>query len=227
MPRPARGGRAIHPQLEMPHRPSRHSRGTTIEDALPAIFLVRHGETAWTVSGRHTGLTDIPLTERGEDDARRLGEHLRGWPVTRIFTSPLQRARRTCELAGFGDTAEVDPDLVEWDYGDYEGLTSAQIRAGRPGWQIFRDGCPGGESLEVIGARADRVIARLWALDCNIGLFSSGHIMRVLGARWLGLDVFGGRLLQLGTATLSILGYEHSRSEPVIRLWNDARPGTE
>jgi len=196
-------------------------------ETLPAVYLVRHGETEWTVSGRHTGLTDIPLTRHGEQDARRLGERLRGWPVAHIFTSPLQRARRTCELAGFGAVAEVDPDLVEWDYGEYEGLTTAEIRTKRPDWQLFRDGCPGGESLTEIGARADRVIARVRSLDANVALFSSGHIMRVLGARWLGLDPSGGRLLVLGTATLSLLGYEHNRNEPVIRLWNDARPGSD
>src|SRR5262245_47305551 len=133
---------------------------SSMKESLPAIYLVRHGETAWSLSGQHTGLTDIPLTGRGESAARKLGEHLHGLPVTRIFTSPLQRARRTCELAGFGAAAEVDPDLVEWDYGDYEGLTTAEIHSRRPDWQLFRDGCPGGESLEAIGARADRVIAR-------------------------------------------------------------------
>ena len=194
---------------------------------LPQIHLVRHGETAWTVSRRHTGLTDIPLTERGERDARRLGEHLRDKPMSRVFTSPLQRARRTCELAGFGAAGEVDSELVEWDYGDFEGLTTAQIRQREPGWQLFRDGCPGGESVAAIGARADRVIARLRALDCDVVLFSSGHFMRVLGARWLGLDAGCGRLLLLNTTTLSILGYEHDRTEPAIRLWNDARPGSD
>jgi probable phosphoglycerate mutase len=147
--------------------------------------------------------------------------------MTRVFTSPLQRAKRTCELAGFGAAAEVDPDLVEWDYGDYEGLTGAEIRQRNPDWQLFRDGCPGGESVAAVGARADRIIARLRALDCDIGLFSSGHFMRVLGARWLGLDAAYGRLLLLSTTTLSVLGYEHNKSEPVIRLWNDARPGLE
>jgi probable phosphoglycerate mutase len=196
-------------------------------EQLPSIYLVRHGATAWTESRQHTGLTDIPLTERGERDARRLGEHLGGKTVPRIFTSPLQRARRTCELAGFGAAAEVDPDLVEWDYGDYEGLTTAEIRKQRPDWDLFRDGCPGGEAVAAVGARADRVIARLRTLDCDVGLFSSGHFMRVLGARWLGLDASGGRFLLLSTTTLSILGYEHNKSEPVIRLWNDARPGTD
>ena len=198
-----------------------------MSQALPAVYLVRHGETEWAVSGRHTGLTDIPLTERGETVARRLGEHLRGWSVARIFTSPLSRARVTCELAGFGAMAEVDSDLVEWDYGEYEGLTTPEIRLKRPDWQLFRDGCPGGESLAQIGARADRVIARVRSLGCNVGLFSSGHIMRVLAARWLGLDASYGRSLLLSTATLSILGYEHNLGEPVIRLWNDPRPGSD
>src|SRR5262245_10402277 len=138
-----------------------------MSQSLPAVYLVRHGETEWAVSGRHTGLTDIPLTERGESVARRLGEHLRGWPVTRIFTSPLSRARRTCGLAGFGAMAEVDSDLVEWDYGEYEGLTTPEIRQKRPDWQLFRDGCPGGESVSQIGARADRVIARVRSLGCS------------------------------------------------------------
>ena len=194
-------------------------------ESLPAVYLVRHGETAWTKSRQHTGLTDIPLTQRGERDARKLGEHLRGSSVARVFTSPLQRAKRTCELAGFGAAADVDPDFVEWDYGEYEGLTTAQIRQKRPGWQLFRDGCPGGESVADVGARADRVIARLRALDRDALVFSSGHFMRVLAARWLGLDAGCGRLLVLSTATLSILGYEHDRTEPAIRLWNDARPG--
>jgi len=194
---------------------------------LPEIFLVRHGETEWTVARRHTGLTDIPLTERGERDARQLGEHLRGKTVKSVFTSPLQRARRTCELAGFAAAAQVDPDLVEWDYGDYEGLTTPEIRKERADWQIFRDGCPGGESVAAVGGRADRVIARLRALDCDVLIFSSGHFMRVLGARWLGLDAGCARLLLLNTTTLSILGYEHDRTDPVIRLWNDARPGSD
>ncbi len=194
---------------------------------LPMIYLARHGETEWAATGRHTGLTDIPLTERGERDARRLGEHLHGWPLARIFTSPLVRARRTCELAGFGTAAEVDPDLVEWDYGEYEGLTTAEIRAKRPDWQLFRDGCPGGESVSEIGARADQVIARIRSLGCNVALFSSGHIMRVLAARWLGLDASYGRCLLLSTATLSTLGYEHNLDEPVLRLWNDPRPGMD
>ena len=191
---------------------------------LPSIYLVRHGETAWTLSRQHTGLTDLPLTEVGERNAFHLGERLRPLRVTNVFTSPLQRARRTCELAGFGEKAQVDPDLVEWNYGDYEGLTSHQIHERSPNWNLFRDGCPGGESPAQIGARADRFVARLRALNADAIVFSSGHIMRVLGARWLGLDPSGGRLLALGTTTLSIVGYEHDKTEPVIKLWNDARP---
>src|SRR5262245_50773883 len=191
---------------------------------LPEIHLIRHGETAWTQSRRHTGLTDIPLTERGERQARRFGEHLRGRTFAHVFTSPLQRARRTCELAGFGAAAQIDPELVEWNYGDYDGLTTAEILQQRPGWQLFRDGCPGGESVADMGRRADRVIVRLRALDCDVLLFSSGHFMRVFAARWLGLDASLGRFFLLSTTTLSILGYEHNHSDPVIRLWNDARP---
>ena len=194
---------------------------------LPEIHVVRHGETAWTVSRRHTGLTDIPLTERGECQARRLGEHLRGRNFARVFASPLQRARRTCELAGFSAQAHIDSDLVEWNYGDYDGLTREEILKQRPGWQVFRDGCPKGESVADVGARADRVIARLRALDGDILIFSSGHFMRVFAARWLGLDASFGRLFLLSTTTLSILGYEHDKNESVIRLWNDARPGLD
>jgi broad specificity phosphatase PhoE len=190
---------------------------------LPSIYLARHGETAWTVSKQHTGLTDLPLTERGERNARALGERLKRSTFAHVFTSPLQRARRTCELAGFGKAAAVDPDLVEWNYGAYEGRTSADIRRERPDWELFRDGCPGGETIAAIGARADRVIARLRALEGDALLFSSGHFLRVLAARWLGVETAGGRYFYLGTATLSIVGYEHNRTAPVIRLWNDAR----
>jgi len=190
---------------------------------LPQVYLARHGETAWTVSGQHTGLTDIPLTERGERNARRLGERLKGLTFAKVFTSPLQRASRTCELAGFGSVAQVDPDLVEWNYGDYEGLKTVDICKQRPDWQIFRDGCPNGESVPQIGARADRVIARLRAIDKDVLVFSSAHFLRVLGACWLGLGAAGGRYFLLSTATLSIVGYEHDKSEPALRLWNDAR----
>lgn len=194
-----------------------------MSDKLPTVYLARHGETEWSVSGQHTGVTDLPLTDRGERNARRLGERLRGMTFAHVLTSPLQRARRTCELAGFGAVATVDPDLVEWNYGAYEGRKTEDILKERPGWQLFRDGCPGGESVAAVGARADRVIARLRPLRGDVLLFSSGHFLRVLAARWLGLAPSEGRLLLLSTATLSILGYEHDRSEPVLRLWNDGR----
>jgi probable phosphoglycerate mutase len=194
---------------------------------LPEIHIVRHGETAWTESRRHTGLSDIALTERGEQQARQLGKYLARAKYEHVFTSPLQRASRTCELAGFGSRAGIDPGLVEWDYGKYDGLTTAEIRKQRPDWQVFRDGCPGGESVSEIGARADRLIARLRALNTNILLFSSGHFMRVFAARWLNLDPSCGRFFLLSTTTLSVLGYEHTPQEPVVRLWNDARPGDE
>jgi broad specificity phosphatase PhoE len=190
-------------------------------DALPMLYLVRHGETAWSVSGRHTGLTDVPLTEGGERNARELKGRLRGLTLSKVLTSPLQRAMRTCELAGFGAIAEVDHDLVEWNYGEYEGRTRADIRSMHPDWQLFRDGCPGGEAPSEVGARADRVAARVRALGANALLFSSGHFLRVLAARWLGLGVTAGRHLLLRTASLSVLGYEHDRSEPVIRLWDE------
>ena|SRR5579872_2868204 len=194
-----------------------------MSQSLPEIYLARHGETAWTVSGQHTGRTDIPLTERGERNALALGKRLQGLTFAKVFTSPLQRARRTCELAGFGAVAQIDPDLVEWNYGDYEGMKSADILKQRPGWQLFRDGVPNGESVAEIGARADRVIARLRAVDSNVLVFSSGHFLRVLAARWLGLEAAGGQYFTLSTAALSILGYEHSKADPVLRLWNDTR----
>src|SRR6516162_1104349 len=190
---------------------------------LPIVYLARHGETAWSLSGQHTGLTDLPLTDRGEQTAKRLRSRLKGLTFARIFTSPLQRARRTCELAGFGAVAEIDPDLVEWNYGEYEGLRTSEIRAERPDWQLFRDGCPGGESPDQIGARADRVVGRVRAVKGNVLVFSSGHFLRVLAARWLGLDAAGGRYLLLSTASLSTLGYEHKLAEPAIHLWNDNR----
>src|SRR5713226_2283481 len=158
-----------------------------MSDALPVVYLARHGETAWTVTGQHTGLTDLPLTARGEAEAVQLGEWLAGLTFAAVFTSPLQRAARTCELAGFGSAAVLEPDLVEWNYGAYEGRTRAEIRAERPDWQLFRDGCPGGESPEQIGTRVDRVVRRVRTIDGNILLFSSGHFLRVFAARWLGL----------------------------------------
>jgi len=189
--------------------------------SLPAIYLVRHGETEWAVAGRHTGRTDIPLTARGEEDGKRLGERLAGRAFARVWTSPAVRARRTCELAGLGSVAEDDPDLWEWDYGEYEGRTAADIRAGRPGWQVFADGAPGGESPADVAARADRVIARVRAVPGDVLLFSSGHILRVLTARWLGLRPAAGALFVLGTGSVCILGYDHDPTEPAIRLWND------
>ncbi|HTS55320.1 MAG TPA: histidine phosphatase family protein [Burkholderiales bacterium] len=192
-----------------------------MSDGLPIVYLARHGETAWSLSGQHTGLTDLPLTERGERHARQLGERLQGLTFAKVFTSPLQRAARTCELAGFGAAAEVDRDLLEWNYGDYEGRTSADIHAGRPDWQLFRDGCPGGESPEQVGARADRAVRRLRAIEGDVLLFSSGHLLRMLAARWLGLEPATGRYFVLGTASLSALGYEHSLAEPAIRLWDE------
>lgn len=191
---------------------------------LPIVYLARHGETPWTVTGQHTGLTDLPLTARGERNARRLGERLNGLTFSKVFTSPLRRARRTCELAGFGALAELDPDLVEWDYGAYEGRTTADIRKEWPRWQLFRDGCPDGESVAQVGARADRVVTRLRAAPGNALVFSSGHFLRVLAARWLGTDpAVTGRYFVLSTASLSAVGYEHDLSTPVIRLWNDDR----
>jgi broad specificity phosphatase PhoE len=186
------------------------------------VYLARHGETAWSVSGQHTGLTDLPLTTRGECNARRLQDRLKGLEFDRVFTSPLQRAKRTCELAGFGSVAEVDRDLVEWNYGEYEGLSTADIRAKRPDWELFRDGFPGGESFDQIAARADRVVERARAIDGAVLLFSSGHFLRVLAARWLGLKPQGARYLLLSTASLSTLTYEHGPTDPVIGLWNDA-----
>ena len=194
-----------------------------MSQALPIVYLARHGETAWTLSGQHTGLTDLPLTERGERNARRLEERLRGVIFAKVFTSPLQRATRTCELAGFGAVAEIDRDSLEWNYGKYEGRLTADIHKERPDWQLFRDGCPGGESPNEVGARADRAVKRARAVKGNVLLFSSAHFLRVLAARWLGLDAAFGRYFVLSTASVSALGYEHNLSEPVIRLWDDTR----
>jgi probable phosphoglycerate mutase len=190
---------------------------------LPIVCLARHGETAWSLSGQHTGLTDLPLTECGERNARSLGQRLQGETFARVFTSPLKRAVRTCELAGFGAEAEADRNLLEWDYGQYEGRRTEEIHEHCPDWQLFRDGCPGGESPDQVGVRADRVVAQVRAVWDNVLLFSSGHFLRVLTARWLGLGAGAGRYFILETASLSILGYEHDTSEPAIRLWNDAR----
>lgn len=195
-----------------------------MSERLPIVYLARHGETAWTLSRQHTGLTDLPLTERGERTARRLGERLKALNFTAVFTSPLQRAARTCELAGFKSVAEVDKDLVEWNYGQYEGRRTAEIRAERPDWELFRDGCPGGESPQEVGARADRVVKRVRAVPGNVLIFTSGHFMRVLATRWLGLEPsVNSKFFMLSTASLSAVGYEHDVSRPVIRLWNETR----
>src|ERR1700760_453738 len=188
---------------------------------LPIICLARHGETAWSLSGQHTGFTDLPLTDRGQRNARRLGERLKGITFAKVFTSPLKRAACTCELAGFGAVAEIDRDLMEWDYGQYEGQRTQEIRQERPDWHLFRDGCPGGESPDQVGARADRMIVRVRPVRENVLLFSSGHFLRVLAVRWLGLEVAAGQYFMLETASLSILGYEHNQSQPAIRLWDE------
>lgn len=185
------------------------------------LYLIRHGETAWSLSGQHTGRTDIPLTPQGEQDARALAEGLRAVRFSRVFTSPLQRARRTCELVGLDGVAEIEPDLVEWDYGDYEGQRSDEIRRHRPEWDLFRDGCPQGESPASVSARADRLIAQFRTLPGNVAIFSHGHFGRVLAARWIGLPVGQAQHFLLSTASLSILGFEHNAvDEPAIVLWN-------
>jgi broad specificity phosphatase PhoE len=186
------------------------------------VWLIRHGETEWTVSRRHTGLTDLPLTTAGEDQARSLRKFLQTVKFESVFCSPLRRAVRTCELSGYGSVAEVDRDLVEWNYGDYEGEKRPQILAVCPSWIIFRDGCPNGESPSNVADRADRFLSRIRAKCGNVAVFSSGHFLRVLIARWLRLDPSAGSYFKLGTATLTVLGYDHnSANEPVIRLLNE------
>ena len=187
-------------------------------EALPVIYLARHGETAWSLSGQHTGRTDLPLTEGGERNARALGARLRGLVFAKTFTSPLQRAVRTCELAGFGNGAELDPDLMEWDYGQYEGRRTAEILEERPDWQLFCDGCPGGETPAQIGARVDRVIARIRGTAGDVVMFAHGHVFRVLVARWIGLPPAAGQHFLLDTATLNVLGYY--RESPAVKVWN-------
>ena len=187
----------------------------------PRLYLIRHGETEWSLAGRHTSRTDIPLTEQGERDASQLGEGARAANITRVFTSPRQRAQRTAALVGLTPIAEIEPDLAEWDYGDYEGQRSVDIRKGRPDWNLFRDGCPRGELPAQVSDRADRLLARLRALDGNLALFSHGHFGCVLAVRWIGLPIIEGQHFLLSTASLSILGDEPSRPEvPVITLWN-------
>ena len=183
--------------------------------------MVRHGETEWSLSGQYTGCTDLPLTAHGEHLARELGLRLRGLSFTRVLTSSRQRARRTCDLVIPGQSPEIEPDLAEWDYGDYEGMHSAAVHKERPDWNLFRDGCPHGETPGQVSTRADRLITKLRKMDGNIALFSHGHFGRVLAARWIGLAVSEARHLLLGTASLSILDYEHEQADaPVIALWN-------
>jgi broad specificity phosphatase PhoE len=182
------------------------------------VFLLRHGETEWSLNGRHTGVTDIPLTEKGRMAAQLLRPILAKETFALVLTSPLQRARETCELAGLGQSANVEQDLMEWNYGEYEGLTTEQIRLARPGWSVFRDGCPGGELPEQVGARADRVIAKARAAEGNVALFAHGHILRVVAARWINLSANYGEHFLLDTATLNVLGYY--REAPAFKIWN-------
>ncbi|WP_248767086.1 histidine phosphatase family protein [Pseudomonas sp. MWU12-2345] len=185
------------------------------------IYLMRHGETEWALSRQHTGRTDIPLTAHGEEEARTLAAQLRDIPFSHVLTSPLKRAQQTCALAGLGASAVIVPDLVEWDYGDYEGKRSVDILKQRPGWNLFRDGCPHGDSPEQIASRADRIIAQLKALDGNIALFSHGQFSSVLAMRWVGLPVVSAQHFPLDTASLSILTYDaHHPEVAVIARWN-------
>ncbi|MBZ3695052.1 histidine phosphatase family protein [Phyllobacterium calauticae] len=191
-----------------------------MSNAYPEIYLVRHGQTEWSLSGQHTGRTDMPLTAAGEAAARTLADRLQGLAFSAVWSSPSQRASKTCALAGFGDASIIKDDLAEWDYGTYEGITTKAILAERPGWQLFRDGCPGGESAADVGARADRIIHAIRAANDRILIFSSSHFLRVLTARWLGLPPEGGALFVLDTTSISVLGYEHDLTEPVVRMWN-------
>jgi broad specificity phosphatase PhoE len=190
------------------------ARHTTVQ----RVYLIRHGETPWTLTGQHTGLTDIPLTDHGRETARRLEPVLTKLRFDLVLTSPLQRARETCELAGLGERAHIDRDLVEWNYGDYEGLTTKQILAIAPGWSVFTDGCPGGERPEDVGARVDRLIARARSLQGHVALFAHGHLFKVLAARWLGLPVAAGSHFILDTATLNILS--SYQGVPALKRWN-------
>ena len=190
---------------------------------LPKIYLARHGETPWTLSGQHTGRTDLALTPKGEEDAHLIGQRVVHLHFSHVFTSPLQRAKRTCELAGFPD-ATIDPDLMEWDYGDYEGKKTAEIRATNPNWSLLRDGAPNGETGAEVAARADRVVAKLKSLTGNVLVFAHGHYLRVLATRWVGADVAFAAHLLLGTSSISILSFDHGKiDEPAITLWNDDR----
>jgi probable phosphoglycerate mutase len=193
----------------------------SMSTALPQLFLARHGDTAWTDSHQHTGRTDLPLNDRGMEHARQLGQRLRGFSFVRVFTSPLQRAAKTCELAGFGRGVEVDADLIEWDYGHLEGTLTSDILKERPNWELYRDGCPGGEFPQDVAMRADRFIARVHDIGGDVLAFSSGHIIRMIAARWNGLSPGDGRLFFCRPASVGVLGFEHERrDQPVIRLWN-------
>jgi len=189
-----------------------------VAESTQRVVLIRHGETEWSLSGQHTGRTDIPLTPNGERMAAQVGRALADRHFALILTSPLQRAKQTCQIAGFGDLAEVRDDLMEWDYGAYEGLTTPQIWAQRPGWSLWRDGCPDGEDAAQMGARADRTIAEARAADGDVALFAHGHILRVLTARWLGSPPTDGKLYVLATGTISTLGYE--RDQAALLAWN-------
>jgi broad specificity phosphatase PhoE len=186
------------------------------------VFVIRHGETAWSVSGRHTSTTDLPLTDNGRRIAERLRPVLAREGFARVFVSPMRRARETCELAGLGNAAAIDPELAEWSYGEYEGLTPEQIHEKAPGWLIFRDGCPGGETPEQVNARVDRVIARVRAVDGDVALFAHGHVLRVLVARWIGLPLSAGEHFLLDTGTLCVLSYYYEL--PAVRVWNGPLP---
>jgi len=188
---------------------------------LPRLFLIRHGNTDWAETHRFTGRTDLPLNARGEQRARGLVERLAGITFTKVFSSPLQRARKTCELAGLGNGAQLDPDLMEWNYGEVEGLVSTEIYRQRPNWNLFRDGAPGGESPADVAVRADRFIAKARQISGNVAAFASGHITRVIGARWIGLGPEAAGILLCSTASIGILSYEHDTTHPAIERWND------
>jgi probable phosphoglycerate mutase len=199
-----------------------------VSTKLPRLYLARHGDTDWTDLRRKTGRTDLPLNERGIARARELGEKLQQFTFARVFTSPLQRASRTCELAGFGDVAEKNSDLVEWDYGQFEGALTSEIHRDWRDWELFRDGCPGGESPQDVARRADHFISRVLTFDGDVLAFSSGHIIRMIAARWLGLPPANGRFFYCRPASVGVLGFEHERKEePIIGLWNFVRQSKE
>lgn len=214
--------RSRRASLFMVETRSQRNKVIHMHNELPVIYIARHGDTAWSASGQHTGLTDLPLTAEGEEHARSLRSRLKDIAFSRVFTSPLQRARTTCTLAGYGSEAEVDHDLVEWDYGKYEGLRSADILAERPDWDLFRDGAPGGETPAQVADRADSFWKRVRGMEGNVLVFSSGHFIRVLAARWIGLEPSPHcNSFVLGPAGLSAFGYDREISRPAIHLWND------